>query len=110
MKIYLFLDNTVITGYSLNAIASAIEVEVENPNTIKLGIDTYEGGKIISNAKPESVVKQERINELKSLLANSDYLCLKHADGELTDEEYAVVKAQRHAWRKEINELEGQLK
>lgn len=107
MKIYLILNGTLITGYSLEAVEGAPCVEIDNPSTIKLGIDTFEGGVIISKVVPTEITKQKRINELKALLSETDYMCLKHADGELTDEEYAIVKAQRHAWREEINELEG---
>ena len=50
-----------------------------------------------------------RISELKRLLSESDYKCLKYVDGEFTEGEYAETKAQRHAWRQEINELEESL-
>lgn len=49
----------------------------------------------------------ERIAELKRLLANSDYLAIKFAEGELSAEEYAPHKAERAQWRAEINELEA---
>jgi len=106
MKIYLLLDNKLITGYSLHVISGAPEVDIADPSIIKLGLDTFEGGHIVSHAKPQSQINYERIVELKKLLNDSDYVCLKHADGELTDEEYATVKAQRHAWREEIRQLE----
>lgn len=58
----------------------------------------------------EEVAEQERLNritELKQLLAESDYKAIKYAEGWLSAEEYADTKAQRQAWRNEINELEG---
>ena len=57
--------------------------------------------------KPEEVIKQERIAELKQLLADSDYWTSKYCDGEYTDEEWAEKVAQRKAWREEIRELEN---
>lgn len=51
--------------------------------------------------------RQARIAELKQLLAESDYKAIKYAEGWLTADEYAATKAQRQAWRDEINELEG---
>lgn len=51
--------------------------------------------------------KQARISELKMLLAESDYKAIKFAEGWLTGDEYAVTKAERQAWRDEINALEG---
>lgn len=56
--------------------------------------------------KPEDVIKQERITELKQLLADSDYWTSKYCDGEYTDEEWAEKVAQRKAWREEIRGLE----
>lgn len=58
--------------------------------------------------KPEEVIKQERIAELKQLLADSDYWTSKYCDGEYTDEEWAEKVAQRKAWREEIRRLEGE--
>lgn len=55
---------------------------------------------------PIEEIREERIQELKQFLINSDYKAIKHSEGLLTDEEYAPIKAQRQAWRDEINELE----
>lgn len=58
----------------------------------------------------EEVAEQQRlarIDELRTLLAESDYKAIKFAEGWITSEDYASTKAQRQAWRDEINELEG---
>ncbi|WP_455618818.1 hypothetical protein [Eisenbergiella sp.] len=47
-----------------------------------------------------------RIIGLKQKLSESDYKALKFADGALTEEEYAPVRAERQKWRAEINEIE----
>lgn len=52
---------------------------------------------------------EEQIANLKMQLAATDYLCLKWAEGHITDEEYAPIKAERQALRDRINELEQQL-
>lgn len=49
------------------------------------------------------------INALKQLLTNSDYKAIKFAEGEMPEEEFAPIRAQRQAWRVRINELEQQL-
>ena len=49
---------------------------------------------------------EEQIRELKIQLENTDYKAIKYAEGLLTEEEYAEVKAQRQEWRAKINELE----
>jgi hypothetical protein len=46
---------------------------------------------------------------LKSLLAETDYQCLKYAEGALTEAEFADAKAKRAAWREKVNELEAEL-
>ncbi len=51
-----------------------------------------------------------RINELKSLLAKTDYQAIKFAEGELSVEEYLPIKQKRRAYRAEINSLEEKLK
>lgn len=52
---------------------------------------------------------QSEIAGLKQLLTSTDYKALKHADGALSDEEYATTKAQRQELRNKINELETEL-
>jgi len=52
---------------------------------------------------------QLRISELKSLLSETDYRALKYFEGYYTEEEYAPYKAQRQAYRDEINQLEKEL-
>ena len=60
--------------------------------------------KYINNKKYEDEIKM-----IKSYLAATDYKALKFSDGALTEEEYAPIRAQRQAWRDEINMLEAQL-
>ena len=50
---------------------------------------------------------EQRIEELKNKLAATDYKAIKYAEGWLTDEEYAPIKAERQAIRDEINALES---
>lgn len=48
---------------------------------------------------------EQEIAELKTKLSETDYQAIKYAEGALTLEEYADMKAQRQAWRDRINEL-----
>lgn len=50
------------------------------------------------------------INALKQLLASTDYKALKHADGALSDEEYAETLELRKSYREKINDYEDELK
>lgn len=58
----------------------------------------------------DEVTEQLRLAEidrLKALLMESNDDALKFAEGWLTAEEYAPIKAERQQWRVRINELEG---
>ena len=46
------------------------------------------------------------ISDLQIKLDETDYQAIKYAEGWLSEEEYAQIKAQRQAWRDEINRLE----
>lgn len=46
------------------------------------------------------------IADLKQQLRDTDYQAIKYAEGFISEEEYAPIKAQRQAWRERINELE----
>ena len=49
------------------------------------------------------------INAYKQLLTNTDYKALKHADGVLSDEEYAETLELRESYREKINMYEEEL-
>lgn len=53
-------------------------------------------------------IKQYRISKLKQNLVDTDYQAIKHSEGFITEEEYTEMKAQRQAWRDEINQLENE--
>ena len=95
-------NNIIIEEHEIPFDETKPYIDVDVP--IVIGVDKVVNGVFV---KVADEAKINRITELKGLLASTDYQCLKHADGELTDEEYASIKAQRHAWRVEINELEA---
>lgn len=55
------------------------------------------------------IQNENRINELKKLLAESDYRAIKYAEGCYTEQEYQPIKELRQSYRDEINELESEL-
>lgn len=60
----------------------------------------------------KTMTNEEIFNEIRireQLLAQTDYKALKHADGALSDEEYAETKTLRQTWRDEINDLESKI-
>ena len=75
----------------------------------------YVDGKYIEITKEEmdalnlEIPVELKIQELKDNLQKSDYQAIKYAEGWLSEEEYAPVKAQRQQWRDRINELEQEV-
>lgn len=47
------------------------------------------------------------VEQLKNKLAETDYQAIKYAEGWISEEVYAPIRAQRQAWRDRINELEN---
>lgn len=66
---------------------------------------------VVEEFEPEEYIPtaEEQIEVLKNNLLNSDYKAIKYAEGFITEEDYAPIKAQRQAWRDEINRLEGDI-
>ena len=65
--------------------------------------------KPLSQERIVYITKQNRIAELKRNLADTDYQAIKYAEGMIGENDYRPIKAQRQAWRDEINELEFSL-
>lgn len=49
------------------------------------------------------------IQQLKKQLSDTDYKAIKYAEGQISEEEYASVRAERQGYRDRINELEAML-
>ena len=52
---------------------------------------------------------QRKISEAKAKLSETDYQAIKYFEGFISEADYAPIKAQRQAWRDEINTLETEL-
>ena len=63
----------------------------------------------IAEIEEQTTAPEQQILDLKQMLNDTDYQAIKYAEGWLTDEEYAPIKAQRQEWRDEINRLEIEL-
>lgn len=81
-------------------------IPVDNVTKFAWSDDDYEEVQYYYVTSTEKRTEQ-RIDELKAKLSETDYVVIKIAEGVATAEEYAAVIADREAWRKEINELEG---
>ena len=60
----------------------------------------------------EMIDRENAIQEIASLkkqLSDTDYKAIKYAEGQLTEEEYSLIRLQRQSYRDRINELEALL-
>ncbi len=81
-----------------------------NKETSEWEYEEVEKEKEIEEYVPTEAEKiQSEIAEKKCLLSQSDYKAIKFAEGWISEEEYAPIKAERQAIRDEINALEAQL-
>lgn len=68
----------------------------------------YVDGVYVYEPLPKADDNSTRIAELKQMLADTDYIVIKIAEGVATWDEYPGIKEQRQTWRDEINKLEAQ--
>ena len=76
---------------------------VETYSHILLFIDGLE------QHKGDIMDNNEELMELYSKLTYSDYQVIKYVEGELTEEEFTPIKAQRKQWRERVRQLEKEL-
>ena len=60
----------------------------------------------IEESESVEMPEEAKIVYLKQQLHATDYQAIKYAEGWMTEEEYAPIKAKRQSWRDEINALE----
>ena len=58
--------------------------------------------------KSAEVSVEAQMNELKEKLRETDYKAIKYAEGLISEEDYATIKAERQGWRDEINLLQDE--
>lgn len=99
--------------FKIEQYSEAFEYISQNGYTIKEIEKDINGNRqfqIVEIPKPsQKQLAEQEIQELKDLLASTDYKAIKYAEGLFTEEEYAETKALRQTWRDKINELEKML-
>ena len=101
----MYYDGQIITKTEYTKCANWINAN-GGKFTIEKDGDAYKVVEIVTPEPTEYEKAQERIAVLKELLAGTDYVVLKIAEGVATKEDYASVLDVRQQWRAEINELE----
>lgn len=102
----MYTDGQIITKQEHVAFANWNNANGGKFRSESNGNGTYTIREIVIPEPTEYEKAQARIIELKQLLASTDYVVLKIAEGVATREDYESVLAQRQAWREEINQLE----
>jgi hypothetical protein len=59
--------------------------------------------------KPITYPYRQKINELKRKLSATDYKAIKYAEGLISEEDYAPIKAERESYRVQIRENEAKI-
>lgn len=98
-------DKTLYTQEQVDAIFAerGANQVIKDVDGVPTAVDLYTESELAIAAN------KKRIAELKSLLKATDYQAIKYAEGFISETDYAPTKAQRQAWRDEINALEAEL-
>ena len=98
-------DKTLYTQEQVDAIFAerGANQVIKDVDGVPTAVDLYTESELAIAAN------KKRIAELKSLLKATDYQAIKYVEGFISETDYAPIKAQRQAWRDEINALEAEL-
>lgn len=105
-------NNVILTYQTCDWLDEAVECDNIDEVIFNKTILTIEDGKaILDNSgdyteKGKRLINEAKIAKLKKKLADTDYQAIKHSEGLISDADYEAIKAERQAWRDEINELE----
>lgn len=104
-RIEISCDKTLYTQEQVDAIFArrGANQVIKDVDGVPTAVDLYTESELAIAAN------KKRIAELKSLLKATDYQAIKYAEGFISETDYAPIKAQRQAWRDEINALEAEL-
>ena len=104
-RIEISCDKTLYTQEQVDAIFAGLGENqvIKDVDGVPTAVDLYTERELAIAAN------KKRIIELKSLLKATDYQAIKYAEGFISETDYAPIKAQRQAWRDEINALEAEL-
>lgn len=102
-------DGTIGRTTPSEKVAKSLGLTLQTDKDI---VNCYNGKRYFKGQEPKEPAPtkeelvQQRIVELKAKLIETDYICIKIAEGAATHAEYAEKIAQRQSWRAEINRLE----
>jgi hypothetical protein len=102
----MYYDGQIITRTEYTSFSNWNNANGGKFDVEPIGNGEYKITEIVIPEPTEYEKAQERIAVLKELLAGTDYIVLKIAEGVATKEDYASVLDIRQQWLAEINELE----
>lgn len=101
---YLVVDDNSLIAKKIREYYPFYTLVIKNDEIVDVIEDTKSKEKF-----DDSTMKLQEIEELKQKLKDTDYQAIKYAEGQISDEEYTPIKAERKSWRDRINELEADL-
>ena len=86
-------------------------ISIEDTQQSDINGWTYRKSECPMKTEEDKLKDQYRleITQLKKQLSDTDYKAIKYAEGQISESEYASVKAGRQGYRDRINELEAML-
>jgi hypothetical protein len=112
MKINLEIDNGVVVGLYTELLPDypVYEVTDEQYETLVKNLGNVDSDlNILVDLEKKKTIDDE-LNDLHKKLQSTDYKAIKYAEGLISKEDYAPIKAERQSWRDRINELEEVIK
>ena len=85
-----------------------IEIVIDTPYQPYVAAHDEEENILVYKRYTQKDIDARRIDELKNLLASTDYKAIKYAEGIISAKDYEPIKIQRQQWREEINKLENE--
>lgn len=93
--------------YNSNGYYKLVETEYPQDGNLYVAVYELRENAIHKEWEKAEIPKEERINELKQQLANTNDKAIEYAEGWLSEEEYEPIRLARQKLRDEINELES---
>ena len=99
------------TNYQKTLVSLAQRLAAEYEGTEYKLVITDNHYQVIHISEQDLLKDQYRleITQLKKQLSDTDYKAIKYAEGQISESEYASIRAERQGYRDQINELEALL-
>lgn len=112
MKINLEIDNGVVVGLYTELLPKypVYDITEEQYKMLEKNLGNIDVNfHVLKDLESLNKIYDE-LEVLHKNLQSTDYKAIKYAEGLISEEDYAPIKAKRQSWRDRINELEEVIK